>query len=436
MNNTHSDSFPYFSSLSVRNVRCFGNLQELKLTAENGNPARWTTILGDNGTGKTTLLKCLAASYYVIPTFKATGSFLIPEANQRYFLRMNASLGSRVDFHFDFKKSLSDTIKKEDLTFNFSIDQNFIGRLGKAGEFENLKKYIFPDACFAYGAARVVDDSAIKKEQRESGVASLFDEKEKLMNPEEWLLQQDYLAKSQNGQSKINRDRVKEILLELFAGEISDIKIEHIEDIPNVLFQTDYGWVKLHDLSLGYKTLIAWMVDFASRMFRLYGKEEGNPLSKPAIVLVDEIDLHMHPRFQRKLYQFLTTTFPNTQFIVTAHSPLIVQATQDENIVLLKKEGDHVIINNDPESVRNWRIDQVLTSDLFGLESARPPETEKLLSERAMILSKTTLSEQDEKKLVEIESQIRDLPVGSTPEERQAFSIVDQIAAILKKEGK
>ena len=50
----------YFTSLAIENVRCFGDRQELDLTAVDGRPARWTLILGDNGVGKTTLLQCLA----------------------------------------------------------------------------------------------------------------------------------------------------------------------------------------------------------------------------------------------------------------------------------------------------------------------------------------------------------------------------------------
>lgn len=53
--------YPYFLSITLENVRCFGEAQTLDLTDEEGNPARWTLILGDNGTSKTTLLKSIAA---------------------------------------------------------------------------------------------------------------------------------------------------------------------------------------------------------------------------------------------------------------------------------------------------------------------------------------------------------------------------------------
>ena len=121
--------------------------------------------------------------------------------------------------------------------------------------------------------------------------------------------------------------------------------------------------------------MIAWMVDFASRMVDRY-PDSPDPLAEPAVVLVDEIDLHLHPKWQRELIGFLTERFPNTQFIATAHSPLIVQAAGEANIALLRREGDHVVIENDPETLHGWSIDQILTSELYGLKTARPPELE------------------------------------------------------------
>ena len=68
---------------------------------------------------------------------------------------------------------------------------------------------------------------------------------------------------------------------------------------------------------------------------------------------------------------------------------MIVQAATDANLVLLKREGDHVVIENDPETIRGWRVDQILTSELFGLETARPPDMEKLLIRRKELLTKS-----------------------------------------------
>ena len=141
-----------------------------------------------------------------------------------------------------------------------------------------------------------------------------------------------------------------------------------------------------------------------------------DPLAEPAVVLVDEIDLHLHPKWQRTIMSFLTERFPNTQFIVTAHSPLVVQAAKDANIVLLRREGDHVVIDNDPEIIDNWRVEQVLSS-VFDLPSPHSPDIEKLIESRRKILVKPKLTAKDERELKKLEKQIGSLPTGESPED-------------------
>lgn len=227
-----------------------------------------------------------------------------------------------------------------------------------------------------------------------------------------------------------------EVLINLLP-DVTDIRFVRPTEIgrkPRVEVQVPYGWVSISDLSLGYRALVAWIVDLAYRMFERYPDSE-NPLAEPAIVLVDEIDLHLHPKWQRQLISYLTERFPNTQFIVTAHSPLIVQAATDANIVLLRREGDHVVIDNDVEAIRGWRIDQVLTSDLFGLETARPPEYDELIAERTKLLGKAKLTKKDESRLRKIEAEIGELPAGESVADMEAMDVIRQAAEVLKREG-
>ncbi len=199
---------------------------------------------------------------------------------------------------------------------------------------------------------------------------------------------------------------------------------------PGAKFKTEDGWVHIDDLGLGYRTVIAWMVDLAVRMFRRY-PNSSDPLAEPAIVLVDEIDLHLHPRWQRTIMSFLSDRFPNTQFIVTAHSPLVVQAAKDANIVLLRREGDRVIIDNDPTIIENWRVDQVLSS-VFELESDRPPHIEPLLKRREEILSQAHLTEADEAELKSLAQQIGSLPTADSPKDIEAMDIIRRAAKLLE----
>ena len=186
-------------------------------------------------------------------------------------------------------------------------------------------------------------------------------------------------------------------------------------------------------MGYGYQTLITWVTDLANRMVERY-PDSADPLAEPAIVAVDEIDLHLHPLWQRKLIDFLTERFPNTQFIATAHSPLVAQAAANANLAVLRREGDHVVIDNDVDNIRGWRIDQILTSDLFGLASARPPQMEGLLLERKQLLTKKELTNGDRKRMKEIEAEIGDLPTGETAEEVKEREELRKALELLKKE--
>ncbi|HEY9403216.1 MAG TPA: AAA family ATPase, partial [Pyrinomonadaceae bacterium] len=295
--------------------------------------------------------------------------------------------------------------------------------------------------CFGYGASRRMGEASLSEKSEDAPFASLFSENIELLNAEEWLLQADYAAHAASNisarkRAEKRRDEIKDILISLLP-DVDDIKFAQIteeQSKPRVEVRTPYGWVSIKDLSLGYRTLIAWMVDLASRMFERY-PDSPNPLAEPAVVLVDEIDLHLHPKWQRTLMSYLSERFPNTQFIATAHSPLVVQAASDANVVLLRREGDHVVIDNDVKDIHGWRVDQILTSDLFGLESARPPQLDPLLVERTKILSKSRLTKKDKARLEEIEAEIGALPTGETPEDMEAMDVIRRAADHLKAQG-
>jgi hypothetical protein len=217
--------------------------------------------------------------------------------------------------------------------------------------------------------------------------------------------------------------------------EVAEIRIQAAEEpggSPRVEARTPDGWVPLRRLGFGYQSQIAWLVDFASRMFECY-PDSPDPLVEPAVVLVDEIDLHMHPRWQREIVAYLTDRCPNTQFIVTAHSPLVVQAAAGGNIVLLRRDGDHVVIDNDPEVLENSRVDQILTGELFRLDSARPPQIEAPLKERRALLAKPKLTSRDRSRLVELEAQIGELPAGESAEDRRAMELIRRAAERLQR---
>ncbi len=422
----------YFLSLSLENVRCFGPKQTLDLSDGKGKPAPWTIILGVNGTGKTTLLQSLVLFDRLPSPFDENHVEHFRHFSREYtptLLREHEHTLCRITVEIASEILLTASPSR------FARGQASL-QLWPGGIESEHGLVPF---CYAYGAARRVGSASLAEGEADDPTATLFSDRAELRNAEEWLLQLDYAAKSNNKDSAHRLEQAKRLLLSIMPeDEITDIRFATTGGVnpkARAEFKTPYGWVPLRQLGYGYQTLITWVADLVSRMAERY-PDSKNPLAEPAVVLVDEIDLHLHPIWQRKLMSFLTERFPNTQFIATAHSPLVVQAAADANLAVLRREGDHVIIDNEVDNIRNWRIDQILTSDLFGLKTARPPHIEPLILERRAILSKPKLTAADERRLKELEAQIGDLPYGETEQERKERDEIKKTLELLMQERK
>jgi energy-coupling factor transporter ATP-binding protein EcfA2 len=435
----------YFLSLEVENVLCFKDRQVLDLTDGEGKPKQWTVILGDNGVGKTTLLRCLAGMEMGVESDSSNVEFYWPMldggslaedwVNQLVIavekLDKVPSLAAKVIC--DGVLSASNSQIRQ-VNWEANIDLPIGG---------GVISYSLPDGygaylvCYGYGAIRNLSKVSLAESLESPNSLSLFSEGISLINAEEWLLQTDYAAWTASGNLRGRLEHQLSQIIEILKRilpDIEDIRIAPADEEnprPRAEFLTPYGWVHINSLGLGYRTAIAWMVDLAVRLFRRY-PQSADPLAEPAIVLVDEIDLHLHPKWQRTIMDFLSDRFPNTQFIVTAHSPLVVQAAQDANIVLLRREGDRVVIDNDPEIIRNWRVDQVLTS-VFELPTSRPPQIESALHRREEILSKAHLTAEDEAELSALTQKIGSLPTAESIEDIEAMDIIRRAAQLINQ---
>jgi energy-coupling factor transporter ATP-binding protein EcfA2 len=429
----------YFLGLTVENVRSFGSPQTLDLSDGRGRPSKWTILLGDNGSGKTTLLQSLAA---IVPREMPPGTGPHPKQSPyvpdiffsyssaekyRAFVRVGSDQFS-VDADLAYGAKLNDKDAKFHIyPISFKID----------AQRHAVSARVYPAQCeklvvYGYGAARRIGLTTLSEARDSDPLATLFDENCSLLNAEEWLLQADYAAeKSKDPKAEERLARIKDVLVRVLP-DVTELRIKPSgTQTPFVEAHTPYGWVMMRALSSGYRSVVAWMVDLASRMFDRY-PNSADPLAEPAVVLVDQIDAFLHPKWQRQLVQDLTAIFCNTQFVVTAHSPLIVQAATEAKIVLLRCEGDHVIIDTRAESVRGWRLDQIVASDLFENIGTRDPKTEELLEQRKSILIKPRLSAEDKSALLKLEEQIGSLPFGESVEQAKAVEIIERAAKKLQ----
>ncbi|PDT19432.1 hypothetical protein CO674_33050 [Rhizobium hidalgonense] len=131
--------------------------------------------------------------------------------------------------------------------------------------------------------------------------------------------------------------------------------------------------VPLERLSEGYRSILAMIVDIGRELLRYFDNLED----AEAVVLIDEIDTHLHPRWKMRVMGALRRALPRVQFVVTTHDPLCLRGMEDgEVIVLQRDETGAISIVPDLPSIKGMRADQLLTSDFFGLSSTIDPETE------------------------------------------------------------
>lgn len=237
-------------------------------------------------------------------------------------------------------------------------------------------------------------------------VASLFDETMSLTDAVDWLIEQRlYEYEGRTGAAELI-DTVKTLLSDSLLPDgfrVSDVT-------------SDGLWVSnrnsefpLREMSDGYRIVTALIVDIARQMYVSYGElrlqtnEEGIPaLRYPGVVLIDEVDAHLHVSWQKKIGTWLKEHFPEIQFIVTTHSPYVCQSADPGGLILLPGPGEHkpprVIDDDLYQRVVYGSGDDAVLSELFGVDtvfSSRADELRRRLSELEPKLINGTATEDE-----------------------------------------
>lgn len=194
-------------------------------------------------------------------------------------------------------------------------------------------------------------------------------------------------------QNRIENESLKSVRLaiELFTG-FKNLHIKR-QGTPTMIVEKDGEELDVNQLSQGEKSLLALVGDIARRL-AILNPSLDDPLQGEGVVMIDEVDLHLHPKWQHDLIDKLVRTFPNVQFILTTHSPLIVGDRQDILIYLLD-DGELQQVENVYGEDAN-----TLLNNVFDV-SARTPEIERAFNDIRRAISN--------KELDNAENQIKEL---------------------------
>lgn len=439
----------HFTSISLENVRAFRGRQTLELSTQDGTPSRWCLILGENGVGKTTLMQALAVMRPV-PAFKRDVQTQSDGKEAGVPDHSEPELGA---YENEEIQGFVRTGQKVDARLE-AVLRDSAGELLELGYIcrTDGSKLLSADpvqAAYAlkgdgplvigYSASRHRGEGNLMAMEEVRPAASLFDEKVELVDANEMLEKLHYAALATGDPRDAARLEVlKAAIAALLDLDVSDIDLQGpvLPGKPGrkggVHVTTPSGTMPLTQLSLGYQTMIAWTVDLTWRLFSAF-PESDRPLSESAIVLIDEIDLHLHPRWQRSLRAHLTTHFPNVQFIATTHSPITAQeARMDDGVVAVVRWRDDESEISVPDGSVPMRIEELLTSEFFGFKTTTDVRTEDLLRERRDLLLKDQPSEEEIGRLERLNRFAEHLDHRASSYEHEFESLMNKVVTYEK----
>jgi predicted ATP-binding protein involved in virulence len=360
-------------------------------------------LVGVNGVGKSSILDCLKALidfhkivYDGIDTISEHFLMFHHQQDQQNFLHDRESLLSISDIHLDASNTLNQIkvqFNNRDLEWKiakFKHDND--NRLWKeiydksrdsiaasqdirhkpqGAEITNKEPLI--NSCFYYLSSRQVLDLMTYAHRRSEYIIN-FEDFSTWFKEIESLENEQRLADDMDYQHPVLAAVRKATYLLL--GEGYD-RLRFKRAIDKMTIRKSGREISLELLSDGEKSLLA-MVGHLSRKLAEYNPDLINPLEASAIVLIDEIELHLHPAWQRMIIPRLTQTFPNCQFIVTTHSPQVLSHVDPECIHILDYDGDNVVVKR-PDSSYGLDSNRIL-EDILGV-SKRPQEIQDRMSE-------------------------------------------------------
>lgn len=408
----------FLKKIHIQNFKCLADI-ELSFEKNKSANRKWTLILGENGTGKSNLLKAIAL---VTAGSNALGELI---GNTDSWIR-NGEKSCTIIAVLETKKgeerSISLKINQGDTLSNIiSINKESLHLIDDA--LENAKRNYF---VVAYGASRSLstDNFRNSDKSRYSGrsvnVRNLFDNSFSLNPLTSWVIELDYRSGEEG--IKIVKDALNDFLPGTTFHSIDKVK-------KQVMFKTVDGIVPLEQLSDGYQNMAAWIGDLLFRVTETF-RDYKKPLEARGLLLIDEVDLHLHPKWQRKLIEFISLKLPNFQVVATTHSPLTAQQADEGELFALKRNSDNrVELIAFRGSPRSLLVNQLLMTPVFGLETDESYEIQQTKKEYEVLKSNIeSLSKTDKLKFNSVKKTLKNnLP------QRKSLIVSDSELELLSK---
>jgi predicted ATP-binding protein involved in virulence len=423
------------TKLELKNFRCFEQY-ELNLLD------RFNLLIGDNGSGKTAVLDALAIS---------AGSFLlgiidILSKDKRHITK-NDIRYEQLEMGQTVIKEVEEVtiIYSEGLIENKHIDWTRYKDIRTSGKYakdiidiaKNLYKKktdrnTFLPIIAYYSTGRLWKQLKITDKKTKSPT-SRFEGYQDCLNPASdqkrffnWFKTQELIALQEKVEIHI-LEAVRNAIINMIPDAKNvfwSIKLDEL--VIETEIQGKMQSLPFRLLSDGYRNMIGMVADIAYRMATLNPQLETEVIKQTeGIILIDEIDLHLHPKWQRIVIERLLNTFPKVQFVATTHSPFIIQSLYHKKDCLLWDLEQHQPLEITSKSFED------IAEDLQGVEipqqSRRFLDMEKAAEEYYRVLKQLPLASEEEKQKLKQKLDELLMPYSDDPS-YQAFLKMERLA--------
>ncbi|EJQ32368.1 TIGR02646 family protein [Bacillus toyonensis] len=366
---------------------------DIELNIED-DQAPWLMLLGENGSGKSSILQAIA--------------LCLMDNSQRKNYQLDASQYLKKEAKSGFVRVyISGSSNPIEIQFNKHSNE-FISN-------QKSQKVLV----LGYGDTRLLPNDKHKSPELSiSRTENLFDPYSPLIDPNVFLynlsIEEFHYVRSS-----------LESLLVLKEGE----SIKKGKKLNQILITTNGATVELDRLSTGFRSVIALTTDIMMAMKEFWKDSKD----AQGIVLLDEIDAHLHPRWKLQIVDKLRCTFPRIQFITTSHDPLCLRGLKNHEVAVLRRAGNNKIkVKRHLPNADKFEIDQILTSEYFGLHSTASPEYDKLMKRYYELLSIPNSKRTDdiEKEIEKVKNVLGEFELlGQTPRDQIVYRLLDEYIA-------
>lgn len=359
------------TKVELENVKCFKHEIISFEKEDTGEPLSVCALVGANGSGKSAVLKAIVAAFSCFGE-KYGGEKLRDEAiycKERYLqacisLKLNELERNVIESSDDFFE-IAYVHSKEDNEGDFIYLSNemlpHISHKGQEDLNEIMKKYAQmlleildneqTGMIMYYDPFRFVSDKNpagpniqqqddAKMHALASNIGMHGENLYRDVELKQWLVNMDYIRLKEPSE---RNNAIYNHMIKAFSMLMHPLKFETINQNGELVFtdQSKDEQITVDMLSDGFKSIFSIVLDIIRRMAMTLDVDGTEFYEKEAVILIDEVDCHIHPKWQRKIMPALRELFPNCQFIITTHSPYVLEGLQEYEI---KKIGEKNII--------------------------------------------------------------------------------------------